>query len=120
MLVTFKYFKPRIQAQPTFQDEVLRRLTMPLLAIVGGRDAMLDSRQTKRRLEAAVPHATVRLLPRVGHRLPDQSDVIAEFLRDSSVVVPDGWQRLQHAWHQGPHVSAERPQIAQRRATRQT
>lgn len=89
MLLTFKNFKPRMQAQPTFQDAVLRRLTMPLLAIAGGRDAMLDSHQTKQRLEAAVPHATVRLLPGVGHRLPDQSDVVLDFLRDSNVVVSD-------------------------------
>jgi len=89
VLLTFKNFKPRMQAQPTFQDAVLRRLTMPLLAIAGGRDAMLDSHQTKQRLEAAVPHATVRLLPGVGHRLPDQSDVVLDFLRDSNVVVSD-------------------------------
>ena len=31
----FKHFKPCIQAQPTFQVAVLRRLTMPLLAIDG-------------------------------------------------------------------------------------
>ena len=85
---------PRPEAGTTSGDQRLSSTGQwspkALLAIVSGHKAMLDSRQTKRRLEAAVPHATVRPLSRIGHRLPDQSDVIAELLRDSSVVVPDG------------------------------
>ena len=55
---------------------------MPILAIVGGRDTMLDSHQTKHRLEHAVPHATVRLLPDAGHLLPDQGDLVVAFLSE--------------------------------------
>jgi pimeloyl-ACP methyl ester carboxylesterase len=63
-----------------FDDDALRRLTMPVLLIVGGRDAMLDSHDTKRRLEQFVPHASVRLLPETGHFIRDQSAPILEFL----------------------------------------
>lgn len=80
VLLIFKHFKPRMQAQPIFADAALKGLAMPVLAIVGGRDAMLDSHETKRRLEALVPHATVHLLPEVGHLLPDQSATLLDFL----------------------------------------
>lgn len=90
VLLTFQHFRPRLQAQPVFQDRALARLAMPVLAIVGGRDAMLDSRQTKRRLEAAVPHVTVLVLPGVGHLLPDCSAAVGDFLGDSRPAVSDG------------------------------
>jgi len=50
-----------------------------MLIIVGGRDAMLNSHQTKRRLEVA--GKTVHLIPEAGHLLPDQTETIMEFLR---------------------------------------
>jgi hypothetical protein len=50
-----------------------------MLTIVGGRDAMLDSHQTRQRLEQA--GKSVRLLPQAGHLLPDQTRPILDFLR---------------------------------------
>jgi hypothetical protein len=55
-----------------------------VLAVVGGRDAMLDSPGTRRRLEHAVPRATVRLLPDAGHVLLGQTEPILEFLLSPS------------------------------------
>src|SRR5262249_24107932 len=43
-------FRPRIVKLPIFSDEALQRLTMPLMAIVGSKDVLLDSAGTKRRL----------------------------------------------------------------------
>ncbi|WNV86533.1 alpha/beta fold hydrolase [Umezawaea sp. Da 62-37] len=77
---TFRHFKPRVEF-PAFDDGVLCLLRMPTLVVVGGRDAMLDSRETVRRLAATVPHADVRLLPGVGHFIPGQADAVLEFLR---------------------------------------
>jgi pimeloyl-ACP methyl ester carboxylesterase len=74
-----EHFRPRIGKKPMFDDAALRRLTMPVL-IVGGRDAMLDSHETKRRLEHAVPHASVCLLPDTGHFILDRTARILEFL----------------------------------------
>jgi len=79
-LLAAEHFKPRMEPIPTFDDDTLGRLTMPVLAIAGGRDLMLDSRQTRARLEHAVPHATVTLLPEAGHLLPDQSAPVLRFL----------------------------------------
>lgn len=51
-------------------DDALMRLTMPVLAIVGARDVLLDSRGTRLRLEACAPHAEVVYLPDAGHFIP--------------------------------------------------
>jgi len=81
-----KHFRPRRVKIPQFSDESLKRLQMPVLAIVGGRDAMLDSFDTKRRLERCVPHASVCLLPDAGHLLREQTTRVLEFLLDSRTI----------------------------------
>jgi hypothetical protein len=55
------------------------------MAVVGGRDAMIDSYETERRLTATVPYATVHLLPESGHLLPDQTEMVLRFLRSPAV-----------------------------------
>jgi pimeloyl-ACP methyl ester carboxylesterase len=81
MALTFTQFLPRRDRLPVFSDEALRRLTMPVLVIVGARDAMLDSADTAKRLESAVPHATVTVLPAVAHSIVGQTQPILAFLR---------------------------------------
>jgi pimeloyl-ACP methyl ester carboxylesterase len=80
VLLIFQHFRPRTTRIPQFGDVALRRLTMPVLLIVGGRDALLDSDATRRRLQLAAPHAEVRFLPDAGHIIRDQADSIVEFL----------------------------------------
>ncbi|MEU4511228.1 alpha/beta fold hydrolase [Nonomuraea wenchangensis] len=79
--LTFTHFNPRRERLPVFPDEALRALTMDVLVIVGGRDVMFDSHQTARRVRECIPHATVRLLPEVGHAVFGQAEPIAAFLR---------------------------------------
>ena len=76
----FASFRPRRETLPLFGDEPLRSLTMPLLAIVGARDAMLDSADTARRLARAVPHASVVVLPDAGHLILDPTQRVLDFL----------------------------------------
>ena len=45
------------------------------------RDAVLDSQGTQRRLAKTAPHATVRLLPGVGHFPAGQAAPVLDFLR---------------------------------------
>lgn len=80
VVLTFTHFNPRREKLPVFSDDALRGLAMPVLVIVGARDAMLDSRQTARRVREHVPHSTVRLLPEAGHAVFGQTEPIAEFL----------------------------------------
>ncbi len=81
LMLIHTHFRPRREQLPIFGDDALGGLRMPVLAIVGGGDRLLDSHGTRRRLERAVPHATVRLLPDAGHVLFGQSAAILGFLR---------------------------------------
>jgi pimeloyl-ACP methyl ester carboxylesterase len=84
-LLIFKHFRPRTEPIPTFSDDALRSLEVPLMAVVGGKDAMIDSYETERRLTATAPHATVHVLPEAGHLLPDQTETLLQFLRSPAV-----------------------------------
>jgi pimeloyl-ACP methyl ester carboxylesterase len=76
----FTHFKPRTAKLPQFGDEALRRLVMPVLAILGGKDVFIDSPGTKRRLEQNVPRLTMRYLPDGYHFMPDQTEAALQFL----------------------------------------
>jgi len=82
LLLIHAHFRPRRDRLPTFGDDALRGLRMPMLVIVGGRDRMLDSSGTRTRLARAVPQTTIRLLPEAGHVLLGQSSAVHDFLRD--------------------------------------
>jgi pimeloyl-ACP methyl ester carboxylesterase len=72
--------RPRLVKLPVFSDAALQRLNMPVLAIAGGKDVLIDSAETKRRLEQNVPQAKIRYLPEAGHFIPAQREAILEFL----------------------------------------
>lgn len=82
--LVFAHFRPNMARVARFGDAALQRLAMPLLAIVGERDAMLDSRETRDRIERNVARAEVLWLPGVGHRIVGQTAPILEFLRKAS------------------------------------
>jgi pimeloyl-ACP methyl ester carboxylesterase len=74
------HFRHRMEVIPVLDDDKLRTLTMPVLTVLGGRDALLDSRGTAARLKAVAPHVTVVLLPEYGHFLPGQTEYVLDFL----------------------------------------
>jgi pimeloyl-ACP methyl ester carboxylesterase len=65
---------------PLFGDAVLGALTMPLLVILGGRDVLLDSCETKSRLERLTPECRDHFLPEARHFIPGQTERIQESL----------------------------------------
>jgi pimeloyl-ACP methyl ester carboxylesterase len=75
-----KNFRPRTVKLPIFTDDALQRLTMPVLAILGGKDVLLNSAETKQGLECNVAHAQIRYLPEAGHFIPGQTAPILRFL----------------------------------------
>jgi hypothetical protein len=81
MVLIFKHFRPRIVKIPIFSDAELKLLTLLLLAIVGGKDVMLDSADTRERLARLVARADIRFLPEARHYIPGQTQTILEFLR---------------------------------------
>jgi pimeloyl-ACP methyl ester carboxylesterase len=76
-------FRPRLVKLPIMSDAALQRLSMPVLAILGGKDALLDSAETRFRLEHTVPHAKILYYPESGHLLPTQTSKISDFLREA-------------------------------------
>lgn len=88
MELTFATFRPRREPLPRFDDAALGRLAMPVLAILGGADAMLDSAETRDRLSRCVPHAAIDWLPDAGHVLAGHGARIGAFL-ERAVGAPD-------------------------------
>lgn len=78
---SFGGFRPRTERFPVFDDDRLRGLTMPVLAVLGARDRVFDSAGTARRLTELAPRARVEVLPDAGHALLGQVPRVAEFLR---------------------------------------
>lgn len=78
------HFNPIIATLPIFNDEELSRLQMPLLLIVGARDALLHSKKTAARVTKLLPQATVKLLPEAGHVLINMGGPIMKFLTDEA------------------------------------
>jgi pimeloyl-ACP methyl ester carboxylesterase len=76
-----EYFRPRFTKIPVFSDASLSGLRVPVLAVVGGKDVLIDSRQTQQRLNKLVPGAEVRFLPDAGHAITGQGGAILSFLR---------------------------------------
>jgi pimeloyl-ACP methyl ester carboxylesterase len=80
LMLIFTHFIPRRSALPVFPDTALRSLKMPVLLIVGAKDALLDSATSRRRLEGAAPHAEIVWLPDEGHFLVRQTSRVLDFL----------------------------------------
>lgn len=73
--------KPRILDIPRLTDDQLAALDMPVLAIVGGRDVLIDSRDTRDRLERHTPNAEVDFIADGYHFLPHYSTRVLGFLQ---------------------------------------
>jgi pimeloyl-ACP methyl ester carboxylesterase len=76
----FRHFRPRRQQLPLRTDNELAALTMPVQVIVGKRDAMLRSSDTRDRMQRFVTNLHLIYLETEGHILPPQTTVISEFL----------------------------------------
>lgn len=65
---------------PQLTDSQLGKLGMPILTIIGGRDVLLDSRDTRERLQRAAPHTEICFIEDGYHFLPDQAPRVMDFL----------------------------------------
>ena len=74
-------FRRRMDPLPIFPDAALMRLQMPVLALVGARDVILDSTETEYRLRACAPRAEVETIVDGGHSLAGLEPRILGFLR---------------------------------------
>ncbi|HEV7275307.1 MAG TPA: alpha/beta hydrolase [Devosiaceae bacterium] len=72
--------RPRVVRIPQLSDAQLQALRVPVLAIVGGRDVLLDSAETRDRLLRHAPRAEVVFIADGRHFLPGQGPRIMAFL----------------------------------------
>jgi pimeloyl-ACP methyl ester carboxylesterase len=77
------HFVQRTKPLPVFDDEALRTLALPVMAVVGGRDVVFRSEVIQRRLEQCARNVRVHYLPAAGHGLGDQTSTVLDFLLES-------------------------------------
>lgn len=77
--------RPRPIRIPLFSDEELLSLKVPILIIIGGRDALIDSSETKRRVGRTMPSAQLHYLEDGFHHLPNQREAVFNFLRENKI-----------------------------------
>lgn len=73
-------FRPRHERLPIFSDSQLAGLTMPVMAVVAGRDVMLAPGPMRQRLEANVPDLEMHYLPEARHFPGSQAERVLHFL----------------------------------------
>jgi pimeloyl-ACP methyl ester carboxylesterase len=79
-----RHHRIRTQPLPILPDAMLQKLTMPVLAILGGKDIVFSAEKMRRRLAACLPSARIILLPSAGHGLTDPTQAVLEFLTADS------------------------------------
>jgi pimeloyl-ACP methyl ester carboxylesterase len=80
MRLVGRHIRRRIVDIPRLSDAELKRLDMPMLVIVGGKDVLIDSEDTRRRLARCTHNAEVVFLPEARHAIFGQSQKVLEFL----------------------------------------
>ncbi|CAD5265966.1 Carboxylesterase [Bosea sp. 62] len=78
--------RPRIVSIPRLTDAELAGLGVPILAVLGGRDVLLDSADTRARLQRNAPQAEICFLADGYHFLPDQTARVMTFLERNAVL----------------------------------
>jgi pimeloyl-ACP methyl ester carboxylesterase len=83
LLLRFRHFRPRMEPMPIRTDVELAGLSMPVQAIVGGRDVMLRSNETRDRIQRHVANARVTYFENEGHIVGTQGSAVASFVREA-------------------------------------
>lgn len=78
--LAMRHVRPRIVKIPIASDAALAALSMPILAVLGGRDVLIDTASIRRRL-ADLPTAQVLWLEDAGHFITGQAEAIHRFLK---------------------------------------
>jgi pimeloyl-ACP methyl ester carboxylesterase len=80
LLLVFRNFRPRMERVPRCTDADLAGLPMPVHVIVGSDDALLNSKETRERVERHARNASVTFVENAGHILPPQTAAVSAFL----------------------------------------
>lgn len=77
------HFKTRVGVLPLFTEAELQRLSMPVLLLLGARDALRDGQKISARMQGLVPRLTTVIIPEAGHALVNTPPHILPFLAPS-------------------------------------
>lgn len=83
LILRFQHIRPRMEPIPLRTDAELARLRMPVQVIAGGRDVMLQSSETRERMQRHVPNVQVIFLENEGHIVGRQTPAIISFIKQS-------------------------------------
>jgi pimeloyl-ACP methyl ester carboxylesterase len=83
MTLLSTHFRPRIGKLPIFTDAELRRLTMPVQLVMGGRDVMRDAEAIADRMRRLVPNLTATTIPEAGHAIVGAKTRVMSFLESA-------------------------------------
>jgi len=84
VMTVFQHFRPRMESMPVRTDAELSGLMLPVQVVIGGKDALIRSIETRDRVRRLITHADVTYLNEAGHILPPQTDAVAAFLMRAS------------------------------------
>jgi pimeloyl-ACP methyl ester carboxylesterase len=74
----------RIRLPAPIADERLKTLSAPTLVVLGGRDIFFNSEVVHRRFHALCPTATVQVVPEAGHIAVNATEMVQDFLAEST------------------------------------
>ena len=73
-----QHVRSRIPFRPAFNDAEFSGLRLPVLLVIGDREAMYDARSAADRAHRLMPHVEVEVIANAGHMLTsDQPEVVA-------------------------------------------
>ncbi len=78
------HFKMRVGVLPMFTEAELRCLSMPVLLLLGERDALRDGPKIAARMQGLVPRLTTIVIPEGGHALMNTPPHILPFRAEAS------------------------------------
>lgn len=75
-------FNPMLGGLPTYKDEELKKLNMPVMYIAGENDVTVNVEKTVKRLKRNVEKSTVRVIKNTGHVIYNIMDEIKPFIEN--------------------------------------
>jgi pimeloyl-ACP methyl ester carboxylesterase len=85
--LVFRNMKARTGKFPIVSDSDLQELTIPVMAILAGKDVFIDSPRVRTRLERNVRNLRIRYLPDSRHSIVGQTAPILDFLKGTPTAV---------------------------------
>jgi pimeloyl-ACP methyl ester carboxylesterase len=78
--IIMKNFKPMVGSLPTYTDEQLKQLTMPVMYIAGENDVTVDVYKTAARIRENISSSNIKIIKNHGHVVYGVMNEVVEFI----------------------------------------